>query len=59
MARTKERSIFGMPPDAVAEARLDMEAEADVTAGQVVPHERVREWLTRLANGEKVPPPEA
>lgn len=59
MAETKARSIFDMPPDAAAEARLDAEAEADVVAGRVVPHERVREWLKRLAKGEKVPPPEA
>jgi hypothetical protein len=59
MAKTNERSIFDMPPDAAAEARLDAEAEADVAAGQVVPHERVREWLKRLVKGEKVPPPEA
>jgi predicted transcriptional regulator len=57
MAKPKERSIFDMPPDAAAEARLDAEAESDVAAGRVVPHERVREWLKRLANSEKVPPP--
>lgn len=59
MAQTKERSIFDAPPDPAAEARLDAEAEADVAAGRVVPHERVREWLKRLAKGEKVLPPEA
>jgi plasmid stabilization system protein ParE len=48
-----------MPPDAAAEARLDAEAESDVAAGRVVPQGRVREWLKRLANGEKVPPPTA
>ena len=37
----------------------DAAAEADFAAGRVVPHERVREWLMRLAKGEKVPPPEA
>ena len=42
-----------------AEAALDAEAEADYAAGRVVPHERVREWLARLARGERVPPPEA
>ncbi len=48
-----------MPPDAAAEARLDAEAESDVAAGRVVPQGRVREWLKRLAIGEKVPPPKA
>jgi predicted transcriptional regulator len=59
MAETQARSIFDMPPDAAAEARLDAEAEADVAAGRVVPQERVRAWLAKLAKGERVPPPEA
>jgi predicted transcriptional regulator len=43
--------------DEEIEARAIEEARADVAAGRVVPHERVREWLLRLAKGEKVPPP--
>ena len=58
MPSRKPRSIFDIPPDEATEARLDAEAEADYAAGRVVPHERVREWLKRLANGENVPPPE-
>ena len=58
MTETKARSIFDTPPDAAVEARLDAEAEADCAAGRVVPHERVREWLQKLARGEKVPPPD-
>jgi predicted transcriptional regulator len=54
-----EKSIFDIEPDAATEARLDAEAEADYAAGRFVPHERVREWLLKLARGEKVPPPEA
>ena len=53
----RSASIFDMPPDETAEARLDAEAEADVAAGRVVLHDRVREWLRLLAAGEKVPPP--
>jgi hypothetical protein len=49
------RSIFDMEPDAATEARLDAEAEVDYAAGRFVPHERVREWLLKLARGEKVP----
>jgi len=52
------KAIFDMEPDAAHEARLDAEAEADYAAGRVVPHERVREWLAKLAKGERVPPPE-
>jgi predicted transcriptional regulator len=43
--------------DEEAEARAIAEAEADVAAGRVVPHEKVREWLLKLAKGEVVPPP--
>jgi predicted transcriptional regulator len=44
---------------ATTEARLDAEAEADYATGRFVPHERVREWLLRLARGKRVRPPEA
>jgi predicted transcriptional regulator len=59
MADTSAKSIFDLPSDAATEARLDAEAEADYVAGRVVPHERVREWLAKLARGERIPPPEA
>lgn len=59
MAETDAKSIFDMEPDAATEARLDADAEAAFKAGRVVPHGRVREWLTKLAKGEKVPPPRA
>lgn len=57
MAEHEVKSIFDIPPDEAAEARLDAETEADVVAGRVVPHARVREWLLRLVKGERVPPP--
>jgi predicted transcriptional regulator len=44
--------------DAPSDESLDAEAEADFAAGRVIPHERVREWLLKLAKGESVPPPE-
>jgi predicted transcriptional regulator len=59
MAEPNVKSIFDIAPDAATEARLDAEAEADYAAGRFVPHESVREWLLKLARGEKVPPPEA
>lgn len=59
MAEPEATSVFDMPPDAALEARLDAEAEADYAAGRFVPHDRVREWLARLAKGERVLPPEA
>ena len=57
MPDTEARSIFDFKPDDAMEARLAAAALADVAAGHLVSHERVREWLTQLANGEKVPPP--
>jgi predicted transcriptional regulator len=57
MADTGIKSIFDMEPDAAHEARLDAEAEADYAAGRVISHERMMEWLAKLAKGERVPPP--
>lgn len=59
MAETKLESVFNIPPDEAAEAAADAAAEAEIEAGKGVPHERVREWLLKLAKGEKVPPPTA
>lgn len=52
-------SVFEIAPDETAEARLDSAAEADYKAGRVVAHERVMEWLEKLAKGERVPRPRA
>jgi predicted transcriptional regulator len=57
MADTHIDSIFDIPPDAATEARLDAEAEADYAAGRVISHERMAEWLTKLARGERTPRP--
>ncbi len=59
MTETETKSIFDIPPDETLEARLDAEAWADYKAGRVVSHKRVREWLAKLAEGERVPPPRA
>ena len=58
MPDTDVKSIFDVEPDEAIEARLDAEAEADYAAGRGISHERMCEWLTKLANGERVPPPE-
>jgi len=57
MSQSEPASIFDLEPDEAHEARLDAEAEADYQAGRFVPHEQVREWLLKLAKGEKTPPP--
>ncbi len=59
MAEIETPSIFEMEPDAAHEARLDAEAESAYTAGRYVEHARVREWLMKLAKGERTPPPRA
>ena len=56
MPDTETKSVRDVELD---EARLDAEAEGDYPAGRVVPHERVRTWLAKLAEGEKALPPEA
>jgi hypothetical protein len=57
MADTHIDSIFDIPSDAATEARLDAEAEADYAAGRIIPHERMAEWLAKLAKGEKASRP--
>jgi hypothetical protein len=57
MPDSDAKSVFDAEPDADHEARLDAEAEADYAAGRVISHERMCEWLAKLAKGQKVPPP--
>jgi predicted transcriptional regulator len=52
-------SIFDDEEDPETAARLDAEAEAAIAEGRVVSHERVVEWLKKLENGEREPPPKA
>jgi hypothetical protein len=59
MADPATPSIFDMEPDAEHEARLDAEAETAYAEGRYVEHSRVREWLIKLAKGERTPPPRA
>ena len=58
MADTEAKSNLMSETDEAAETRLDTEAEADYAAGRVISHERMCEWLTKLAKGEWVPPPD-
>ena len=59
MAKVRVMSILDLPQDDASEAIADAEADAEIEAGLGVPHERVREWLLKLAAGEQVPPPVA
>ena len=57
MAQTKSESVFDLPLDGATEAAADATADAEIEVGKGVPHERVREWLLKLAKGERAPPP--
>ena len=50
------KSVFDQIDDE-SEARAIAEAEAELDAGKGIPHEKVREWLLKLAKGEIIPPP--
>ena len=50
------KSVFDEVDDEV-EARAITEAEAEIDAGLGIPHEKVRNWLLKLAKGEVVSPP--
>jgi hypothetical protein len=59
MAGAKFQSVFDTPPDDDAEVLADAGADAEIEDGRGVPHERVREWLAKLAKGEIAEIPEA
>lgn len=59
LAHQEQISVFETAPDVAAEARLDALADAEIEAGQGVGHDQVREWLTKLGQGEKVQLPTA
>jgi predicted transcriptional regulator len=52
----KPNPIFGKI-DKVAEAQAIVEAEADVAAGRIVPHEDVVEWLKSWGKPDELPVP--
>jgi predicted transcriptional regulator len=56
---SEAKSVFDTPLDETEEAHLDAVADAEIEAGKGIPHEKVREWLAKLAKGERVPPPSA
>ena len=59
MATDTFAPVFSIPPDPEVEARRDAQAEAEIDAGLGVPHGKVRDWLLKLAEGERLPPPVA
>jgi len=59
MTDSGPKSVFELPLDEAEEMRLDAIADAEIEAGNGVPHERVREWLAERMKGKRVPPPQA
>ena len=55
MAKTKTKTIFDTNTD--TEARAIEEAEADVAAGRLVPHEEVVKWLQSWGTPDELPCP--
>jgi len=51
-----EPTIFDAPDDE-AERLAEVAADADLEAGRVVPHERVRDWLKTLGTPDQAPTP--
>ena len=51
------KTIFDIETDEALEARLDAEAEAAITAGRVVPHEKVVAWLKSWGKPDELPCP--
>ena len=54
---SKPSNVFE-PENDEAEERAIAEAEADLEAGRVVPHDQVRTWLDELAAGKRRPRPQ-
>jgi predicted transcriptional regulator len=57
MADTGGKSIFDTEPDEAEEARLDAKADAEIDAGQFVPHTEVVKWLQSWGTPNKLPRP--
>ena len=58
MADTEMKSIFDIELDEAEEARLDAAADAEIEAGQFVPHDKVVEWLKSWGTPNELPCPE-
>jgi predicted transcriptional regulator len=57
MSEAENKSIFDMEPDEAEEARLDAIADAEIEAGQGVPHAKVVEWLKSWGTDNELPCP--
>jgi predicted transcriptional regulator len=55
MAKAKSKTIFDINTD--TEARAIEEAEADVAADRLVPHEKVVKWLQSWGTPDELPCP--
>jgi predicted transcriptional regulator len=58
MPDTETRSVFDIQADVAAETDADAAADAEVEAGQFVPHAKVVEWLKSWGTPNELPCPE-
>lgn len=54
-----EPSIFDQAEDPEADAKRLAEAEADIAAGRLVPHEEVAKWLETWGTPDEKPMPKS
>ncbi len=54
---SEAKSIFDLPLDDAEEARLDGIADAEIDAGEFVPHDKVAEWLNSWGKPNELPCP--
>jgi predicted transcriptional regulator len=56
---TEPKSAIDFENSDALEAQLDAEAEADIEAGRVVPHEKVVAWLQSWGTADELPCPKS
>lgn len=54
---SEAKSSFDLPLDDAEEAQLDAVAEAEIEAGEFVPHDTVSEWLKSWGKPNELPCP--
>lgn len=57
MAKNKRESLFDPPLDPAEEARLDAQADAEIEAGNGIPHAEVAKWLESWGKPNELPRP--
>jgi hypothetical protein len=58
MAKPDTKSIFDGEPNPTDDVRLDAQADAEIEAGQFIPHSKVVTWLQSWSTANKLPRPQ-